>query len=443
MSEPRTPLTEELTEAAATVSLVPRSAVLFIFVTVLLDMIGLGLILPVVPALLADVGATDLGQATVIGGWMFAAYALAQFLFGPVMGSLSDAYGRRPLLLLAIGGLAVDYVFSALAPTLVLIFVGRVIAGLCGASHVIAFAFLTDITTPERRARAFGMVGAALGLGFVIGPAIGGLLGEFGPRVPFWAAAGVSALNLVFGWFVLPETLPPENRRRFDWRRANPFGMFKVFRGYPTVLPLTGVLGLYLFAGAIYPTLWAFWGIAQFGWSEAMIGVTLAAFGILTATTEGLLSGPLVRRLGEHRIVVIGLAIASLGALGFGLATTLTMVLALLVFVAFEGLVHPCLTAVMTKEVPDDAQGELQGGISGLSNLAMLFGTIFFSQIFGWFVRPEAVTPRPGAPFVIAAGLLALALVVYLALRRSGEGADGGGLTQAAPHSTLGPQEAP
>ncbi len=399
-----------------------RFVVMFIFVTVMLDSIGLGLILPVVPALLADVAALDVGNAAVVGGAMFASYALAQFLFGPVMGNLSDAFGRRPMLLLSIGGLAIDYVFSALAPTLWLIFVGRIVAGVCGASNVIAMAFLTDITPPKERAKAFGMIGAAFGLGFVIGPAIGGLLGEFGPRVPFWAAAIVSGLNFVLGWFVLPETLVPAKRRPFDWRRANPFGMFKVFKGYPSVLPLTGVMGIYHFAGSVYPTLWAFWGIAKFGWGEATIGATLAIFGILTAATEGVLSGPIVRRIGEHRVIVIGLIIAILAAAGFGFAASFGAVLALLVFVAFEGLVHPCLTAEMTKEVPDDAQGELQGGLAGLTNLALLFGTVFFLLIFEWFVRPDAAYHNPGAPFLVASLILVVSLVLYLMVRARGKG---------------------
>ncbi len=394
-----------------------RSATVFIYVTVLIDMIGVGLIWPVMPALLQDVGHVDLGRASEIGGWMFAAYSLAQFLFGPLIGNLSDRFGRRPLLLLAIGGLAVDYVFSALAPTLWLLFLGRIIAGLCGASHVIATAYLTDVTAPDQRARAFGLIGAAFGMGFVIGPAVGGMLGEFGPRVPFWAAAVLAGANFVLGWFLLPESLPEAKRRRFDWRRANPFGVLKVFRGYPTVLPLTLVMSLYLFAGSIYPTLWTFWGIAAFGWTELTIGLTLALFGILAALIEGVLSGPLVRWFGEPRVVIAGLLTATVGAIGFGLAGTTATVLVLLVVVAFEGLVHPCLTALMTKEVPDDAQGELQGGISSLANVAMLLAAIFFTQIFGWFVRPEAASPSPGAPFFVASVIFAAALLLFLSVR--------------------------
>ena len=399
-----------------------RFATVFIFATVLIDMIGIGLIWPVVPALLEDVGHVDLAQATVYGGWMFAAFSLAQFLSGPLVGNLSDAYGRRPLLLLAIGGLAIDYVVTALAPTIWLLFVGRAVAGLCGSSYIVANAYLTDVTPPDQRARAFGMIGAAFGLGFVIGPAIGGLLGEFGPRVPFWAAAALAGANFVLGAIVLPESLPPERRRPFQWRRANPLSILKVFRGYPTVLPLASILTLYHFAGSVYPTLWSFWGIAAFGWSEAMIGATLALFGILAATVEGGLSGPLVRHLGEHRLIVIGLSVGMIGAVGFGFAGSMTAVLLLLAFVAIEGLVHPCLVSEMTKEVPDDAQGELQGGLSSLANLAVLFAALFYTQIFGWFIRPEAAHPLPGGPFLVTAALMLLALVLYLGVNRRRSG---------------------
>jgi DHA1 family tetracycline resistance protein-like MFS transporter len=315
--------------------------------------------------------------------------------------------------LLAIAGLMVDYVFSALAPTIFWLFVGRVIAGAAGSSYVIANAFLADITAPEDRAKAFGMMGAAFGLGFVIGPAIGGLLGELGPRVPFWTAAAISGLNLVFGYFVLPETLPPEKRRRFNWRRANPFGAFVVFRTYGSVLPLCGVLTLFFFASSVYPAIWPFWGIARFGWSEAVIGATLAAFGIMAALTQGLLAGPLTARYGERRIVYVGLVFAFVAAIGYGLAWSLPVVLILLVIHAPEGLVHPMLVALMSRAVPDDAQGELQGGISSLTNLAMLAGTLFYSHLFAAFLRPTAPIVSPVIGFFVAGGLLFATLVFY------------------------------
>jgi DHA1 family tetracycline resistance protein-like MFS transporter len=395
-----------------------RRAIAFIFVTVLLDMVGFGLIMPVLPRLIEDVGQTDLSHAAVIGGWMFAAFSVAQFLFAPVMGSLSDAYGRRPLLLLAVFGLCLDYVLCALAPTTAWLFAGRIIAGICGSSYVIANAFIADVTAPQDRARAFGLMGAAFGVGFVIGPAIGGLLGEFGPRVPFWVAAGIAGLNFAYGFFVLPETLAPANRRPFRLADANPFGTFRVFSAFSGVLPLTLVLGLFFFASAAYPAVWAFWGIARFGWSETMIGLTLAAFGIVAAVAQGTLSGPLVRRFGEHRVVLWGLVFAVLAAVGWGIAWSLPVVLVLLLLHAPEGFVHPVLSAILSQSVPEDAQGQLQGGLSSVSNLAMLFGTVFFSQIFALATAEGAPPARAGWPFLVAAAILAAVLALFMLTER-------------------------
>ena len=270
---------------------VSRHAVTFVLITVFLDMVGFGLIMPVLPKLIEDVGHVTIDRAAIIGGWMFAAFSLAQFVFAPLMGNLADRYGRRPLLLLAIFGLGMDFILMALAPTLEWLFAGRIVAGICGASWIIASAYIADVTAPDDRARAYGYRGAAFGVGFVIGPAIGGLLGELGPRVPFWVAAGVSLLNFVYGIVVLPESLTVENRRPFDLWRANPFGAFRVFATYRGVLPMVLVLGLFFFSTSVYPAIWTFWGIAKFGWSEAMVGVTLAVFGLVAGAFQGFLTG--------------------------------------------------------------------------------------------------------------------------------------------------------
>jgi DHA1 family tetracycline resistance protein-like MFS transporter len=398
----------------------PRTnrAIIFILITVFLDMVGFGIIIPVLPALIGQVGQVSLGEAAIIGGWMAAGYSAAQFLSGPLMGNLSDRFGRRPLLLLAIGGLGLDFLLHALAPTLGWLFVGRLLAGLCGASWVIANAFLADITAPEDRGRAFGMMGAAFGLGFVIGPAIGGLLGEFGARVPFYVAAAVSGMNLIYGWFVLPETLAPENRRPFQWARANPFGAFRVFSTYPGVLPLCGVMAAFFFFTSVYPALWPFWGKANFGWSEAMVGISLAIFGVIMAGFQGGLSGPAVARWGEYKVAVIGLCSGFLAALGYGLAETLTVVVVLMFVHGPEGFVHPMLTAIMSKKVPENAQGELQGGIGAITNLAMLFGTVFYAQIFGYFLRDGAVVQSPDVAFYVAAAGLLMTLAVMMRIAR-------------------------
>ena len=395
-----------------------KHAVTFIFITVFLDMVGFGLIMPVLPALIQNLGKVDIGTAASLGGWMFFAFAAASFLFSPTMGNLSDAYGRRPLLLLAVFGLFIDYLLMSFAPTLLWLFVGRVFAGLCGASYVIANAYLADITTPENRAKAFGLMGAAFGLGFVVGPAIGGMLGALGPRVPFYVAAGVSALNLVYGYFVIPETLVPDKRRAFDWTRANPFGTFKVFARYQGILPLCAIFFIYFFASSVYQAIWPFWSIAKFGWSELIIGLTLAAFGIVTAICQGVLSGPLVKRFGETKMVLLGLIVAVVAAAGYGLAANFSVIIILLVIHGPEGFVHPMLTAIMSKAVPEDAQGELQGGISSIMSMAMLFGTVFFAQLFGYFMRPGGIIVSPDVSYFTAAMTLAICLVLFMFWRK-------------------------
>lgn len=395
-----------------------KYAITFVFITVFLDMVGFGLIMPVLPNLIEDVGHMDVANASLIGGWLFFAFSVTQFLFGPTMGNLSDAFGRRPLLLLAVAGLGVDYMIMALAPNLTWLFIGRLFAGFCGASYVVANAYIADVTAPEDRAKAFGMMGAAFGIGFVIGPAIGGLLGTFGPRVPFFVAAAVSVLNLIYGYFILPETLAPAQRRPFELARANPLGTFKVFQTYKGVLPLCAVFFIYVFGTSVYPAIWPFWGVAKFGWSSATIGLTLAAFGIISAVVQGGLTGSAVKVFGEWKLVLIGLLIAVVSAIGYGLAYSLPMVMVMLFVHGPEGFVPPMLTAMISKEVPADAQGEMQGGIASAQSLAMLLGTVVFSQIFGFFLKPEAPFISTDIAFFVAAAISAVALVLFLVSSR-------------------------
>ncbi len=391
-----------------------RLAVTFIIVTVFLDMAGIGLIFPVLPKIIETVGHTDLANATLISGWLFFAYVGMQFLFGPLIGNLSDTYGRRPLLLISVLGLAVDYLLTAFAPNLWWLFVGRLFAGLCGASYTTANAYLADITKPEGRAKAFGYIGAAYGLGLIIGPAIGGLLGEYGPRVPFFAAALISLLNFVFGYYVLPETLAPKMRRPFLWARANPFVTFRVFFAYRQVIPLLAVMFLYYFATSVYPAIWPFWGISRFGWSELTIGLTLAAYGLVMALTSGFLTGPAVRILGQWQTVVLGLSIAAVTPAGYGVSTGIGMVMFFTLVNALEGLADPALTAMMSEDAPADAQGELQGGIASAKNLALLLGTPMFAQIFGYFLNAHSAEAATYASFFTAAAICVSAIIVFI-----------------------------
>jgi MFS transporter, DHA1 family, tetracycline resistance protein len=313
----------------------------------------------------------------------------------------------------------VDFLLSAVAPTLFWLFVGRIFAGICGASWIIASAFIADVTAPEDRARAFGLMGAAFGVGFVIGPAIGGLLGEFGPRVPFWVAAGISLLNFVYGWLVLPESLPPEKRRTFELWRANPFGAFRVFATYPGVLPMVLVMGLFFFSTSVYPAIWAFWGIAKFGWSEAMVGLTLAIFGLIAGGFQGFLTGPAAARFGEWRMGLFGMICATLVLFGYGMVGSLGAVVALMILHGPEGFVHPLMTSMLTKRVPEDAQGELQGGISAVTNVAMLFGTVFFAWTFGHFMAEGRAWQSPDVAYLVAGGCMTVTTLMFAALKRA------------------------
>lgn len=396
-----------------------RNATVFALIVVFLDVVGFGLIIPVLPRLIEEVGHIGLDDAARIGGWMFAVFSLAQFICAPLLGALSDRIGRRPLLLLAVGGLAVDYVIHALAPSVGWLFLGRLIAGVCGASFVIANACLADVHTPETRARAFGLTSAAFGLGFVLGPAFGGILGEFGTRTPFWAAAALAGANFLFGLFFLPETLPDDKRRAFQWKEANPFGVFAIFRRYPGVLLQASVLALYFLGTSVYIAIWSFWGLAKFDWSGTTIGLTLAISGLSMALLQGFGTGPAVVRWGERPLALVGLIVATLSCAAYGLLNSTILIFAMLVIHAIEGFVHPSISALMSRSLPEDAQGSLQGGIAAVQSLSMLAGTILFTQIFGFFLSPRAPVQSPDIAFFIASGILSLSFLLFLIPQRA------------------------
>lgn len=407
-------------------------AVLFLTALVLIDTVGFGIIIPVTPALIMDLGDVDVSQAAIIGGWLFFSFAITQFLAAPVLGNLSDRYGRRPVLLLSLAMFGIDYLLMGFAPTLGLLFLGRVLAGIPGASYTPAFAYIADVTPPEERAKRFGMLGAAFGVGFILGPAIGGLLAGLGPRAPFFAAAALAFLNLGFGWFVLPESLPVERRRPFSWKRANPVGALAHLRDHKGLLALAAVFLLVGLAGQVYPTVWSFYTIHRFGWTEALVGMSLAFAGVLMAVSQGGLTGVLLPRLGEWRGAIVALAASALGFLGFALATQTWMMFAWMTTSLLAGLGMPALSALMSRKVPPDQQGELQGANASLMSLASVIAPLVLPPLFGAFARPDAPIAFPGAPFLASAILSVAAIGLLLVVPREA----------SAPAPQPGPAEA-
>lgn len=390
-----------------------RRAFAFVWVTVLLDMVGIGLIVPVVPAILHELTGLDAAAASVYGGWLFFAYAAMQFAFAPVVGALSDAVGRRPVLLLSVLGLGVDHALTALSPTIAWLFVGRLVAGGFGASFATANAYIADVTPPEERGKAFGMLGAAFGLGFILGPAIGGLLGDAGPRVPFFVAAGLSLSNFVYGLFVLPETHPAEKRTSFRLRQANPLAALTAIPGGAVVRTVALSLFIFFVGNTVYPAIWAFYTTQRYDWSPRTIGISLAVYGIVNTIVQAALVGPAIARWGERRAAVIGIVTGALALLGTGLATASWMVFALILVSAPGGLVMPAMNAIMSKNAPPEAQGRLQGAVSSLEGLSSIVGPLIMTQLFQRFGASI-----PGMPFFAATVLCALALLV-LAVERA------------------------
>jgi DHA1 family tetracycline resistance protein-like MFS transporter len=402
-----------------------RHAVAFVAITVLIDTIGFGLILPVMPALLMELTGESVSRVAIYGGWLAFVYAVMQFLFAPILGNLSDRYGRRPVLLAAIAALGVDYLILGFAPNLGWLFLGRAIAGMAGASFTPAYAYVADITPPERRAQNFGLVSGSFGVGFIVGPALGGLLGSLGPRAPFFAAAALSLANLAYGYFVLAESLPPERRRSFEWRRANPLGTLLHMRKQPVVMGLLGALFIWMVAHQVMPATWTFYTTFRFGWSEALIGWSLALAGLLMATSQLTLLRVLVPRVGERRAALTGISIAAVGYLGYATATASWMMFAWLLTWFFGAIVMPSTNALMSHRVAADAQGELQGAVASLYSLSSIVGPPLMAQLFGRFSAPGAPIHLPSAAFIAAALLTIASLVIYWRVTREARTAAG------------------
>lgn len=388
------------------------AALRFIFLLVVMDIIAMGIVIPVLPKLVEGFMAGDTARAAVVYGVFGTAWGLMQFLFMPVLGALSDRYGRRPVILISCLGLGLDYVLMALAPTLVILFIGRVVSGITSASISTAFAYITDVTEPKERAAAFGMMGAAFGIGFVIGPAMGGILGSFDPRLPFWVAAVLALANAAYGWFVLPESLPKEKRMPFAWKRANPVGALKLLRSHPELSGLAFTSFLMALAHVVLPSTAVLYMGYRYGWNEMSVGLVLAGVGVFAVIVQGGLIRPIVKALGERRAFAIGLVFGVAGFLLYGLASVGWVFLAGIPIMALWGLASPSIQAIMTRHVGESEQGQLQGANASLMAIAGLAGPAIFTQAFALFIGPNAPAAVPGAPFLLAAALLAVALVV-------------------------------
>jgi DHA1 family tetracycline resistance protein-like MFS transporter len=395
-------------------------AIGFIFVTLLIDVIGFGIIIPVMPQLITQLTGGTMSDAARWGGFMIFAYATMQFLCAPIMGSLSDHFGRRPVLLASLFGFGVDYLFLALAPTIGWLFVGRVIAGMMGASFTTGAAYIADISPPEKRAQNFGMVGAVFGVGFIIGPLVGGLLGPLGPRVPFIASAALTLINWLYGFFVLPESLPKENRRAFDWKRANPIGALAALRRYPVITGLVASLVLVYLAAHAVQSNWSFYTMEKFKWDSRMIGISLTVVGVAAAVVQGGLVRAIVPRLGPARSVYVGLGLYSLGYLLYALATKTWMMFTFTAIYCLGGIAGPALQGIISGQVPSNEQGELQGALTSLASLTAIVGPLIMSNTFAYFTRPSAPVYFPGAAMLLGAAMVLLsALLARKSLRKT------------------------
>lgn len=389
-----------------------KNALLFIFITLLIDCTGLGIIIPVTPKLIEELIGGDISDASKWGGWLTFSYAIMQFLFSSVLGGLSDRYGRRPVLLASLVGLGIDYIFLAFAPSIFWLFVGRMISGISGASFTTASAYIADISEPEKRAQNFGMVGAAFGLGFILGPFIGGMFSQFGTRVPFLIAAGLSLLNAVYGYFALPESLDENHRRPFDWKRANPIGTLINLRRYKKVFGLILIIFLINIASHAAQSTWTYYTMLKFNWNEQWVGYSLAFVGLTVGLVQGGLIRVVIPKIGQIKSIYLGLFLYLMGHTLFSIASTGWMMFAFMIPFALGGLAMPAIQGVIANQVPDNEQGEMQGAITSLISLTAIIGPILMTDLFYRFTKEPQNLYFPGAPFMMAAILTLLCIVV-------------------------------
>ena len=390
-----------------------RLPVIFIFITVVLDSMGIGIIAPVMPDLIREIGDIDLSQAALWGGALTVVFAINQFIFSPAVGGLSDAYGRRPVLLIALFVMAADYLIMGFAQSMWLLFVGRFIGGITAATQSTAAAYMADISSSEDKAKNFGLLGAAFGIGFILGPMIGGLLAEYGSRAPFFAAAAIAFANMLFGYFVMPESVTAETKRRFEWRRANPFGAFKQMKKLPALMPMLMVYLLLSIAFFVYPSVWAFFGRAQFNWDARMVGLSLAAYGFGIAIIQGVLIRPILAGIGEKRTAILGMCLHLATFLMYPFMTQTWHIFVFMPISVFSAVAVPALQGLMSNSVPDNAQGELQGAMSSLTAIATIISPFLMTQVFSYFTRDDAPLFLPSAPFLLSAFSVVIALVMF------------------------------
>lgn len=406
-----------------------KAAMSFIFITLLIDVTGLGIIIPVFPRLIEQLTGGNISQASQWGGILTVIYAVMQFFCAPIIGNLSDKYGRRPVLLTSLVGFGIDYLFMAFAPTIWWLFLSRVIAGITGASFTTASAYIADISSPESRAKNFGLIGAAFGLGFIIGPSIGGLLAHFGLRVPFIVAAVFCLLNALYGYFVLPESLSKEHRRPFEWKRANPVGSLTHLKKYPSVLGLMGSIVLVYIAAHALQSTWTYINIERFNWSEQKLGYSLGVVGAMTFLVQGVLIRYVNPKIGNEKSVYIGLSIYALGMMAFAFANQSWMMFVFMIPYCLGGIAGPALQAILAGHVPRNEQGELQGALTSMMSLTSIIGPLVMTNLFAWFTKPGAAVHFSGAPFLLGSILLiGSALIAYSVLKNE----KGGGVKEEA-----------
>ena len=394
-------------------------ALVFILITVFIDVLGIGIIIPILPELIKEFSG---GSTAAAGRWfgvLAATYAVTQFVFAPILGALSDRVGRRPVILISLLGLGIDYIIMGLAPSMGWLFVGRLVAGVMGASITTANAYIADVSEPELRARNFGFVGVAFGLGFIFGPAVGGLLGGIDLRLPFFASAGLALVNFLYGIFVLPESLPPEKRDAFSWRKANPVGSILVLRSYPLVSGLAVSFVFIVLAQRGLETVWVLYTGHKFGWDELANGLSLALVGLMAAIVQGGLVQPVIKRIGERRAVLGGIVLAVITYLGYGLATAGWMLIAFIIFGSIGGVAGPALQSLVAGSVEPQDQGKVQGGLQSLMSLTSILSPLIFTAgLFSYFTSPAAPFQLPGAPFLLGAAMYATAFVIVFRLFR-------------------------